>query len=355
MGSSAVSARLVAKIVLVTAAVVGGLYFVYLIRDTVGLVLIAVFFALAIAPAVNWLDRSGHLPRWLAILAVYLGIAAVIFGIGLLIVPPLVEGIEELSDDLPGYVDDLRENETFREYDDRYDITAGLEDQAAELPSRLGDAAGTLRDVTVGVFSSFIQLFSILVIAFFLLIQGDRILGFFFAQFSPQRQKRLRTVANDISDAIAGYVFGNFVISMLAGIVTYVTLTILDIPFAVPLAILFAFFDLVPLVGATLGGILVGIVVAITGDFPVDLIIWGAVLVIYQQVENHMIQPVVYGRTVEINPLVVIIAILIGGSLLGVLGALVAIPVAASVQAVLRDYWRFRELPLPEAASEAPG
>ena len=106
-----------AKIVLVAAGVAAALYFAYLIRDVVGLLLIAAFFALAIAPAVNWLD-SRRVPRWLAILLVYLGIGAGIFGIGLLIVPPLVNGVEDLSADLPGYVDDLRNNETFRDYDD---------------------------------------------------------------------------------------------------------------------------------------------------------------------------------------------------------------------------------------------
>src|SRR5688572_31904435 len=158
MDQAQVSARVVAKVVLVAVAVVAALYFAYLIRDVIGLILIAVFFAVAIAPAVNWLDQR-RVPRWLAILLVYLSIAAGIFGIGLLIVPPLVNGVEDLSADLPGYVDDLRNNETFREYDDRYDITEKLTEQAESLPSQLGDAAGTLRDVTVGVFSRFVQLF----------------------------------------------------------------------------------------------------------------------------------------------------------------------------------------------------
>ena len=330
-----------AKVVLVAAAVVGALYFAYLIRDVIGLVLIAAFFAVAIAPAVNWLDKR-RVPRWLAILLVYLGIAAGIFGIGLLIVPPLVNGVEDLSADLPGYVDDLRNNETFRDYDDRYQITEKLTEQAEELPTKLGDAAGTLRDVTVGVFTRFVQLFSILVITFFLVRDGHRLLEFLYRQVPPERARRMRTIADDVSDAIAGYVFGNFVISILAGLVTYVTLRILDVPFATPLAILFGFFDLIPLVGATLGGILVGIVVAFV-DFPVGLIVWVAVLILYQQIENNLIQPLVYGRAVQLHPLIVIVAILIGAALLGVLGALVAIPAAAAVQAVVRDYWRFRQ------------
>src|SRR5881227_1903863 len=117
MDQSQVSGRAVAKIVVTAAAVIGGLYLAYLIREVIGLVLIAA-----------------------------------IFGIGLLIVPPLVTGVQDLSSNLPGYVDDLRHNKTFRDYDNRYHITQKLTEQAKQLPSKLGDAAGTLRDVTVGVF-----------------------------------------------------------------------------------------------------------------------------------------------------------------------------------------------------------
>src|SRR5919198_1061879 len=355
MDHTQVSARAVAKVVLVAAAVIAALYFSYLIRTVIGLVLIAVFFAIAIAPAVNWLAQR-KVPRWAAILLVYLSIAGGIFGIGLVIVPPLVTGVETLSSDLPGYVDDLRNNPTFRDYDNRYHITRKLKQQAEDLPNKLGDAAGTLRDVTVGVFSRFVQLFSILVITFFLVKDGERLLNFFYRQVSEVRAQRFRKIAGDISDAISGYVFGNFVISVLAGLVTYVTLRIIGVPFALPLAILFGFFDLIPLVGATLGGIIVGIVVAFAADFPIGVIVWVAVLILYQQVENNLIQPFVYGKAVQLHPLIVIIAILIGAALLGVLGALIAIPTAAAVQAVVRDYWRFRhpeQTPPPESGGDS--
>ena len=351
MDHTQISARAVAKVVLVAAAVLAALYFSYLIRTVIGLVLIAAFFAVAIAPAVNWLDKR-KVPRWAAILLVYLGIAGGIFGIGLLIVPPLVTGVETLSSNLDTYAEDLRNNPTFAKYDDEYHITEKLQEQAKELPSKLGDAAGTLRDVTVGVFSRFVQLFSILVITFFLLKDGRRLLEFLYRQVPETRARRFRKIAGDISDAISGYVFGNFVISVLAGLVTYVTLRILGVPFALPLAILFGFFDLIPLVGATLGGILVGIVVAFAADFPIGLIVWVAVLILYQQVENNLIQPFVYGKAVQIHPLAVIVAILIGAALLGVLGALIAIPAAAAVQAVVRDYWRFKH---PEQAPPDAG
>ena len=338
--------------VLVAALVVAGLYLVYLIRDVIGLLLIALFFALAVAPPVDRLHRVG-LPRWLAIILVYLGIGVAIFGIGLLIVPPLVDGIEGLSEDIPGYIEDLRENESFRDFDDEYNITESVEDQAAELPSRLGDAAGTLRDVTVGVFSSFVQLFLILVVAFFLLMEGRKILDFAYRQMPPHRENRLRDVADDISGAVSGYVFGAFSLATLAGIVTYVTLELLGVPFALPLAIGFAFFDLVPLVGATIGGILVAIVVGFTAAFPVALIVWVAVLLIYQQIENNVLAPYVYGQAVRVHPLGILIGILIGASLLGILGALVAIPASAAIQAVIRDYWAYSDRNLARVARQA--
>jgi predicted PurR-regulated permease PerM len=341
MEHTEVSWRLIVKIVLVTAATLVGLYLVYQVRSVIGLLLIAVFLALALAPAVNFLHHR-RVPRALAILLVYLSIGLAIFGIGLLLVPPVVNGVENLSQDLPGYIDDLRNNDQFRKYDDRYDITDKLQEQVDELPSKLDDAASTLQDVTVGVFSSFVQLFAILVITFFFLMEGPKILEFSFAQMSKQREKRMRKIAGDISEAISGYVFGNFVISVFAGLVTYATLTILNIPFAVPLAFLYAFLDLIPLVGATIGGILVGIVVAFF-DFPGDLIVWAIVVIAYQQIENYLIQPYVYGKAVRVHPLIVIVAILIGASLQGILGALVAIPVAAAIQSVVIDWWTFRQ------------
>jgi predicted PurR-regulated permease PerM len=127
-------------------------------------------------------------------------------------------------------------------------------------------------------------------------------------------------------------------------------MTILDIPFAVPLAVLVGLFDLIPLVGSTIAGVIVGIVAAVVG-FPGKLIVWVIYLIVYQQVENNVIQPVVYKKTVAIHPLIVIVAVLIGGSLLGILGALLAIPIAATVQIVVKEYWQYRrERLLPDTA-----
>jgi predicted PurR-regulated permease PerM len=167
----------------------------------------------------------------------------------------------------------------------------------------------------------------------------------------------LERIGQDVYRAVGGYVAGNVFISLIAGTLSYFMMTALGIPFAVPLAVLVAFFDLIPLVGSTIAGVVVGIVAAIVG-FPGKLIAWVIFLIVYQQVENNVLQPVVYKRTVQIHPLLVIVAVLIGGSLLGVLGALLAIPVAATVQIVVKELWQLRRerlLPDSPAGPAAPG
>jgi predicted PurR-regulated permease PerM len=351
--SPAPSGRAVAKVYLVVAALTGALYLAYLVRSILGLVFIAAFLAIALGPPVGFFHRLG-VPRALSILLVYFLIAGAIVGVGLLVVPPIVRQVEGLANDIPRYLSDLRKNDTFRKYDKRYKITPKLEEQAKKLPSRLGSAASTLTSVTVGVFSKLVQLVTVLTMTFFLLLDGGRIVQFGFRILGPQREHRARAVASDIYGAVSGYVAGNLAISVIAGLVTYLTLTILGVPFSVPLAVLMAFLDLIPLVGATIGGVAVGIV-TLFNDFPTSTIIWVIVFIVYQQVENNLLQPVVYRRTVDVHPLLVIVAILIGSALIGVLGALVAIPIAAAVQIVVRDLWTYRRghaaepLPAPTA------
>jgi predicted PurR-regulated permease PerM len=336
-----VSARDVAKVVVVAAAVGAALYLLYRIRSVVGLVFIAIFIAVALGRAVDRFERFG-LKRWLAILTTYLSLLLAVFLVGLLVLPPIVNETNRFVKNVPVYVDDLEKSKTIREYDKKYHVTDKLREGADKLPARLDDAVGALQSVTVGVFSALVQLITVLVLAFFLLLDGKRIVTWVFDELGPVRGPRARKIAEDVYRSVGGYVVGNLLISLIAGLGTWIVLAILGVPFAVPLAVLMAFLDLIPLVGATIAGIVIGIVAGIH-DFPTALIVWVVYLVVYQQVENNVIQPAVYRRTVQLHPLVVLIAVLIGASLLGVLGALVAIPVAGAAQIVARDWWELRE------------
>ncbi len=331
------STRTIARVFFTVAGLAILLDLLYEVRSVLLLVFIAVFLAVALGPAVDFFVKR-RIPRALAILLVYLGILGAIVGIGLLIVPPVVTQVEQLSTDIPGYVSDLRQNKTFRTYDDRYDLSAELNDQAANLPSRLGDAAGALQSVTVGVFSVVVQLVTVLTMAFFLLLDGGRFVEFAAGIRGQRTENRLRRLTEDIYQSTARYVAGALAISLAAGVSAFIVLSILAVPFAVPLAVLMAFLDLVPLIGATIAGVVIAIVTAFTG-FPTDTIVWLIFFLIYQQVENNVFQPLVQARTVSVAPFLVIVSILIGSSLLGVLGALVAIPVAAAIQIVLKDLW----------------
>lgn len=336
-----VSNRTIVRIFAIVAGLAGLLYLLWTVRSTAVLVFLAIFLAVALGPAVDWFVRR-RVPRALAILLVYLGIALSIFGVGLLIVPPVVNGVDDLSRDIPTYVHDLRDSKTFRKYDDKYGITDKLTEQAKKLPSRLGDAATALQSVTVGVFGAIVQLVTVLTLTFFLLLDGAKVLAFLHRARGPNASDRLERVLAEIYRSTSGYVVGNLLISLCAGITTWVVLTILGVPFAAPLAVLMAFLDLIPLVGATIGGVAIGLV-TLFHNFPTATIIWVIVLIVYQQVENNVVQPMVYRRTVNVHPVLVIIAILIGSSLLGVLGALLAIPIAAGIQVVIRELWAIRE------------
>jgi predicted PurR-regulated permease PerM len=156
---------------------------------------------------------------------------------------------------------------------------------------------------------------------------------------------------------VAGYVAGALLIALIAGVATYVVLLILGVPFRGPLALVAGLFSLIPLLGATIAAVLIGLV-TLFEDFPTTTIIWAIWAIAYQQFENHVIQPQVQKRTVNVQPFITIVAVLFGATLLGVLGALVAIPIAASIQILLREYVDVRTMSIkatpPDPPSEPP-
>jgi predicted PurR-regulated permease PerM len=333
----ALTTRQIARIMFTVAALSALLYLLVQVRSTLLLLGIAVFLAVALGPAVDFFARRGA-PRAGAILVVYLLLFLVFGGVLSLIVPPVVNGATDLSQDLPGYVSDLRDSKTIRDLDDKYDITTKLQDEAQKLPDKLGDAAGALQSIASGVVNAAFQTLTILTMTFFLLLDGKRMANFLITRFGRHREERLRGVAERIYKSTSGYVAGALTITSINGFLTFVVLTILGVPFAVPLAVMMSFFGLIPLVGATIGGVLILIVTLFT-DFPTATIIYGIFLILYQQVENNVLQPFIFKRTVNVPPLAVIVAILAGSSVLGIVGALVAIPIAAALQIVLKEYY----------------
>jgi predicted PurR-regulated permease PerM len=346
-------ARNVAKVILTTVGVLGGLYLLWVIRGVIGVVFMSVFLAVALGPAVDFFQRKFRLPRAPAIVATYISLGLVATVIGFLVVPPIVEQTAKFIENVPEYVEDLGDNRAISDFDEKYNVTPTLQREASELPDRFGDAASTLQSIVLGLFNAVITIVTVLVLTFFLLLDGRRLVDWIIGELGPTRGPRVRAIADDVYRSVAGYVTGNLAISLIAGATTYLALTVLGVPFAMPLAVLMAFLDLIPLVGATIAGLVIGLVAALGGDFPTDMIIWAVFLVVYQQVENNVLQPLIYRKTVALHPLLVIIAILVGASLLGVVGALIAIPIAGAIQIVVKDLWRARRSDSPALAGES--
>ena len=331
----------VVRMILIVAATAVFLYLVWRVRLVIRLVGISLFFALALMPVVDAIENRMRGPRALIILGVYVILIASVLVIGYVVVPSLVKQVQQIAHDAPRYAADLRHNATFRHYDDRYHITAKIVNDAHRLPQLLGHLVGPLKDVTVQAASFIGQVTTVLAISFLLVLHGREYVKLGLT-LTGRRQQRYRQMIIDVNKAVADYVLGNIVISALATIATWIVLMILGVPYALSLGFLVGFFDLIPLVGATLGAIFVALA-TVTVDFPTATIVWIAFIIVWQRFEDYVVQPLVYGKALRVNPIVTIVAVLAGASLLGILGALLAIPCAAAIQIILRDWWGNRQ------------
>jgi predicted PurR-regulated permease PerM len=338
-------AKAIARIVVIVVGVAICLYVIYLLRKPISWLLIAGFLTVALAGPVNWLNR--RMRRGFAIATVYLGLLTIPLLLIALIVPPLITQANNLAENLPRYSRDVTkfvdDNRRLRDLNENYDITGKLQQEAEKLPERLGGAAKTLSSVGVGIVNSVFALLTILILTAFMLGSGHRWRDAMLASRPPEQSERLERSLDHIGAAVGGYVAGALTVAAIAGCFTYLVLLILGVPFRAPLAVMAALFSLIPLVGATIAAVIIGIV-TVFNDFPADTIVWIVWAIAYQQIENNLIQPQIQRRTVKVHPFITIVAVLFGSTLLGVLGAIVAIPIAASIQILLREYVDMRTL-----------
>jgi predicted PurR-regulated permease PerM len=349
-------ASAIARIVLIVVGVILSLYLIYLVRKPIGWLVTALFLAVALSGPVNFFDR--YMRRGFAIAVVYLCLLLVPIMIGALIVPPIVTGVNDLAQNAPKYARDVtnfvEKNKRLRKFNNDYKITDKLQQEAGKLPSKLGGAATTLRDVGFGIVSSIFAVVTILILTAFMLGSGGQWVDRAVELQPESRRWRMRRAVDDIRRAVGGYVGGVLIQAAIAGLASYVVLAILGVPFKEPLAVLIFFFDLIPLVGATIAAVLVGIA-TLFAAFPIAVIVWTIWSIGYQQVENSVIQPQIQRRTVNVHPFITVVSVLFGATLLGVPGALVAIPAAASIQIGLKEWWEYRGGRTVEPPDSPPG
>ena len=314
----------------------------YLAWTVLTWILIAMLLAAALNPAVEAVERQGVSRGWAATGVFFTALLA-LAGIGALVVPPLVTQVSDFVDAVPDFIDDVVAGRgPFGFLQDEYQIV----DRIREAIEREG-AAGVLGlsepvlDLVRSVATAVVGVITIVFLTYFMLLEGPRTIDGLLGLLPGHLRPRYERVGRDIYRTISGYVTGNLLISLVAGVLSTVVLFAVGSEYAVALGLLVAVLDLVPLAGATVAAIVVSTVILIETDWLRCLIVI-AFFVAYQQFENHVLQPLVYGRTVQLSPLAVLCAVLVGAKLAGILGALVAIPVAGSLLAVGRELLEYR-------------
>jgi predicted PurR-regulated permease PerM len=344
--------RTILAVIGIVLAVAALLAVVWISRQVLTWILVAVFLALALNPAVDFFQRRGLQRRGAATAVTILLTIGAIVALGSLFIPTLYSEARGFGEALPGYVDDVTHGRgELGRLADRYELEQRVRDAINEGggAGRILGLSGTALAVTKGVLTFVVATVTIAFMTFFMLLEGPRWMERFYGLLPERSRGKWQKIGHDIYLTVGGYVTGNLLISVVAGISSTVVLLIMGVPYAVALGVLVAILDLIPLAGATLAAIIVS-AVAFIHSIPAGIVAL-IFFIVYQQVENHLLQPLVYSRTVQLSPLAILIAVLIGAKIAGILGALAAIPVAGTIQVLLLAW--FAERRADESAAPA--
>jgi predicted PurR-regulated permease PerM len=348
--------RGVLRVVATVVASAFAIYLIYLLRTPISWLFFATFVAVVVSAPVNRLSK--HMPRGAAIALVYLFVILIPIVIGAILIPPAVRAISDLVSNFPSYVDSLKttvsNSDTLTNLNDNFDLVGKLQDAANNAAGNAGDVAGTLAGVGAGLVGSLFALVTILIMSMFMVGRGRAWTDALLRTRPPTEAAAIRRALDRMAVAVSAYVGGALLQAGIAGIAAFIMLTILGVPAPLALAVIIVVLDLIPLVGATIGAIIVG-VVTLFSDFPTATIVWAVFAIVYQQFENYVIQPRIQGKAVALDPFIIVIAALFGGTLLGIVGALLAIPSAAAMQIAVREYSEFRRTFRPEDLPEGEG
>jgi predicted PurR-regulated permease PerM len=341
MRRSAPWSTIIAVLACVTVWLVLG-WFIYSSARIIAWVAVAAFFALVMAPMVQWVQRRLHVRRGLAIGIVVLAALGAVFGTAALFVVPVARQVPAFLKNLPSEIGKASAGRgAFGNLVKRFHLESFVRTNGPKLQTALDNIGKHTGDLVRSLFDTVVATATIIVLSVLMLSQGPHILKTVDENLIPtQHRDRVRRIAADAVQAVSGYMFGNLLISLVAGFAAFILLLLLGVPNAGVLAIWVAFADLIPLVGATLGAV-PAIFAAFLHNSPAGVIA-AVFFVVYQQFENSVLQTTVMARTVKVNPLAVLLSVLVGVELFGFLGALLAIPVAGILQVLIKAWWEYR-------------
>jgi predicted PurR-regulated permease PerM len=289
--------------------------------------LTSTFLAVALNPLVERLEP--RLGRKAAATTVFLAFVVGFIAILAAFIAPFVTQVDKLSTAIPEAISKAQHNSTVSRLDHRFHIASHAKQHLDSLPNIVFGAADKILGGAVAISTIFF-------LTLFLLYELPAIGNIVLSQIPAKRRPRVRAAANHVNRTIGGYVAGNLLISLICGVVTTLALYALDVPYSLAVGVFMAVFDIIPLIGATIGSLVVVAAGLIFVDVRTAVILF-VIVNVYQQIENHVLQPMIYGRTVQLPALTVLVAVLCGGAVLGLVGALLAIPIAATIQAIVKE------------------
>jgi predicted PurR-regulated permease PerM len=326
-----VSGVTVLKAALVALAVV-----VLIVANEVFLtIMLSLVFALGLDPLVGWFTGRG-MGRGKAALLVFFLLFLAVFVIVVWTVTPVWNEIRGLVQDIPGYIEDLKDEPAFQQLHDNTDAVDKAQQVAVDAAKEIPKAASTLLGITGSVVGSVFSIVTLAFLTLFLLIGLPDFKRATLNMLPPAEAQRVGRVLDEVTRTISFSLLGNIAISVIAGSVVGVTAVIIGAPFPVVLALIVGLFDLIPQVGSLIAAVIV-VSITLAGAGVVPAVILAVVILVYQQVENYVIQPVVYRQAIELSGFATIAVVMVGGALMGVIGAILAVPVAGSLKVIFRE------------------
>ena len=350
---------------IITAIVAVAIFFlagklIYRLKDVLLLLLVAGFLALILNPVVGVIERHMVKRRGLAVTVTGVLVVLVFFGLLVAFGYPLVNGITHLAENLPSYVQQAEHGKNwYGKLVQHYHVQQWLQQNESKLVSFGQSISAPALAVGKGALSLLIELLTIFILVLLLLLEGPRLRRGVLSLLSPRQAEEAQAIASEVNRSVIGYMLGNFLTSIICGIVVFVDLTALGVPFPLLWALWVALVDFLPMIGGALAGIPVVLFALFTKGLGAGIVTL-VVFLVYTQLENHILNPVIMSKTVRISPLLVLVSVLvaaslgdwIGGLFGGFVAALLAIPAAGAFQVIVREAWRLTAPP-PAGQAEA--
>jgi len=338
---SQVSPRTVWTVGLNVLAIVALGLVLYQLRPMLALLAISLMLALALDPLVSLFERLRLSRGWSVMLAL-LSVLGLLALIGLTIVPMMVEQVSSLVASLPGAIDGLRDSKWLTSLDERYGVRSVVEGQLLSLSGSVaGSVAGSAIEVLSSTLGGLVTMIAVLTLAVFGLLSGKHLFEQGLQWVRPEKREDLRSLVVDMRQAVSGYLVGVVLICALGGVVTGLSTYLLGVPYFLALGLMYLLLGFIPYIGSLLVAVMVSLTTLATVGFRRALIAL-AICLIYQQIEGNVVQPLIQKRTLKMNPLLIAIVVIVGALLMGVLGGVLALPVAAALQVVLQRVHRMR-------------